>query len=151
MCVYQFIKTIGVFLLFVTSTVLFANELTLLESEQLALDSDFITREFNTRSASLSERVIADGQLPDPKIKLGIMYMPVDSFDRSQEPMTQLQVGIQQSFPRGRTLHYKRLRRRDPPGDLGSRKVGRSARNSGTMPRARICRVLPSTTSGGSS
>ena len=56
MCVYQFIKTIAVFLLLVTSTVLFANELTLAESEQIALDSDFITREFNTRSKSLNER-----------------------------------------------------------------------------------------------
>ena len=45
MCVYQFIKTIGVYLLFVTSTVLFANELTLAESEQIALDSDFIPTE----------------------------------------------------------------------------------------------------------
>ena len=113
MCVYQFIKTIAVFLLLVTSTVLFANELTLAESEQIALDSDFITTQFNTRSASLNERAIADGQLPDPKIKLGIMNMPVDSFDRGQEPMTQLQVGIQQLFPRGRTLHYKSLQTMD--------------------------------------
>jgi len=95
---------------FVTSTVLFANELTLAESEQIVLDSDFITRQFNTRSASLNERAIADGQLPDPKVKLGIMNLPVNSFDRGQEPMTQLQVGIQQSFPRGRTLYYKSLK-----------------------------------------
>lgn len=136
MCVYQFIKTIGVFLLFVTSTVLFANELTLAESEQIALDSDFITKQFNTRSASLNERAIADGQLPDPKIKLGIMNMPVNSFDRGQEPMTQLQVGIQQSFPRGRTLHYKSLQTMDIADvdeakalDRG-KKVLRSLRNS---------------------
>jgi hypothetical protein len=113
MYVYQFTKTIGVFFLFVTSTVLLANKLTLAESEQIALDSDFITRQFNTRSAGLNERAIADGQLPDPKIKLGIMNLPVNSFDCGQEPMTQLQVGIQQSFPRGRTLYYKSLKTRD--------------------------------------
>ena len=136
MCVYQFIKTIGVSLLFVTSTVLFANELTLAESEQIALDSDFITKEFNARSESLNERAIADGQLPDPKIKLGLMNMPVNSFDRGQEPMTQLQVGLQQSFPRGRTLHYKQLQTLDIADvdeakalDQG-KKVLRSLRNS---------------------
>lgn len=136
MCVYQFIKIIGAFLLFVTSNILFANELTLAESEQIALDSDFITKEFNTRSASLNESAIADGQLPDPRIKLGIMNLPVDSFDRGQEPMTQLQVGIQQSFPRGRTLHYKSLQTMDIADvdkakalDRG-KKVLRSLRNS---------------------
>jgi outer membrane protein TolC len=107
MSVYQFIKRICVFLLFVTSTGLFANELTLVEAERFALDSDFITKEFIARSESLSERAIADGQLPDPKLKLGIMNLPIDSFDRSQEPMTQLQFGVQQKFPRGRTLQYK--------------------------------------------
>lgn len=136
MSVYQFIKRIGVFLLFVTSTELFANELTLAEAEQIALDSDFITREFNARSKSLNERAIADGQLPDPKIKFGVMNIPVESFDRGQENMTQLQVGIQQSFPRGRTLHYKSLQTLDIADvdeakalDQG-KKVVRSLRNS---------------------
>ena len=81
MSVYQFIKRIGVFLIFVTSTEIFANELSLADAEQIALDSDFITMEFNARSKSLSERAIADGQWPDPKIKFGVMNIPVDSFD----------------------------------------------------------------------
>lgn len=113
MSVYQFKKTIGVVLIFFTSTALFAKELTLAEAELLALDSDFVSKQFNARAESLSERAIADGQLPDPKIKFGVMNMPVASFDRSQENMTQLQVGIQQSFPRGQTLHYKSLQTLD--------------------------------------
>ncbi len=56
MSVYQFIKRIGVFLILVTSTELFANELTLVKAEQIALDSDFITKEFNARAKSLNER-----------------------------------------------------------------------------------------------
>ena len=107
MSVYKFIKRICIFLLFVTSTGLFANELTLVEAEKIALDSDFITKKFIARSESLSERAIADGQLSDPKLKLGIMNLPISSFDRSQENMTQLQFGVQQKFPRGRTLLYK--------------------------------------------
>jgi outer membrane protein TolC len=113
MSVYQFIKWSSLFLLFLISTALFAGELTLAEAERLALDSDFVSKGFNARAKSLSERAIADGQLPDPKIKLGIMNFPVDSFDRSQENMTQLQFGIQQSFPRGRTLYYKSLQTLD--------------------------------------
>jgi hypothetical protein len=58
---------------------LYANELTLAEAEQIALDLDFITKEFNARSESLNERAIADGQLPDPKLKLGILNIPVSS------------------------------------------------------------------------
>ncbi len=109
MSAYQFIKCINVFLIFITPVGAFANDLTLAEAEQIALHSDFITQKLKTRAASLGERAIADGQLPDPRIKFGIINMPVVSFDRSQQPITQLQFGLQQSFPRGRTLHYKSL------------------------------------------
>lgn len=113
MCVTRLKKTIVIILLLIAPTGLIADELTLLEAEQLALDSDFIIKQFIARSESLDERAIVDGQLPDPKLKLGIMNLPIDSFDRSQAPMTQLQFGIQQSFPRGKTLYYKRLQTED--------------------------------------
>ena len=113
MSVYHFTKHFGLFLFIITSTTLFADELTLAEAERIALDSDFVTKQYTARAESLSEQAIADGQLPDPKIKLGMMNFPVNSFDRSQENMTQLQFGIQQSFPRGRTLHYRSLQTLD--------------------------------------
>lgn len=113
MCVTRIKKYIGLLLLFITPIELVANELTLAEAERLALNSDFIIKQYTARSESLDERATADGQLPDPKLKLGIMNMPIDGFDRSQENMTQLQFGVQQSFPRGRTLHYKRLQTED--------------------------------------
>jgi outer membrane protein TolC len=113
MSVYHFTKHFGLFLLIITSTTLFADELTLAEAERIALDSDFVTKQYTARAESLSEQAIADGQLPDPKVKLGMMNFPVNSFDRSQENMTQLQFGIQQSFPRGRTLHYRSLQTLD--------------------------------------
>jgi len=37
--------------------------------------------------------------LPDPVLSLNVLSLPVDSFSRSQEAMTQLQIGISQSFP----------------------------------------------------
>jgi len=39
------------------------------------------------------------GALPDPILTLGAMNFPTDTFERDQEPMTQLQIGIKQSFP----------------------------------------------------
>lgn len=39
------------------------------------------------------------GTLPDPMVSLSAMNFPTDSFDRSQEAMTQLQLGFSQVFP----------------------------------------------------
>lgn len=84
--------------------------LTLSEAERLALDLDPVTKSFVAKSESLEEQAVADGQLADPQLKLGVMSLPLDTFDLDQEPMTQLQVGIQQSFPPGDTLRYRKER-----------------------------------------
>ncbi len=39
------------------------------------------------------------GALPDPMLSMSALNLPTDTFDRDQEPMTQLQVGIEQSLP----------------------------------------------------
>ncbi|MGD2111989.1 MAG: TolC family protein [Gammaproteobacteria bacterium] len=39
------------------------------------------------------------GSLPDPMLSLNAMNLPTDTFDLGQEPMTQLQVGIEQALP----------------------------------------------------
>ena len=136
MCYHNFFKKIVVIVQLSFSFSVIADELTLAEAEQLALDADFIIKQYNTRADSLNEIAIAEEQLPDPKAKFGVMNIPVDSFDRSQEPMTQLQFGVQQAFPRGDTLHYKRLRTEDM-ADVDKakaleqeKKVLRSLRNS---------------------
>lgn len=82
--------------------------LSLNEAEQIALDLDPMTRVFTSRAEAFDEQAVAEGQLPDPKFKLGTMNLPVNTFDLDQEPMTQLQVGLSQSFPPGRTLQYRR-------------------------------------------
>ena len=85
-----------------------AKPLSLHEAEQIALDRDPMTKMFAARAQAYSEQAVAEGQLPDPKIKLGTMNVPVDSFDIEQEPMTQLQVGLVQAIPPGETLRYRR-------------------------------------------
>lgn len=55
--------------------------------------------EMQSRYAALSEVPSQVGTLPDPMVSLAAMNFPTDTFDRAQEPMTQLQLGYSQSFP----------------------------------------------------
>ncbi|WP_425456705.1 TolC family protein [Catenovulum sediminis] len=50
---------------------------------------------------------VASGALPDPKITIGMMNLPTDSWDFGQEGMTQFKVGVSQVFPRGDSLEIK--------------------------------------------
>ncbi len=55
--------------------------------------------EMRERYRALSEQTYQRGALPDPVLSLAAANFPWDEFDRNQEPMTQLQVGISQTFP----------------------------------------------------
>lgn len=78
-----------------------AQELSLAEAERLALANDPAIRSVQFKSQALEEMAVAAGQLPDPLLRVGVMSLPVDSFDFGQEPMTQAVVGLVQKFPRG--------------------------------------------------
>jgi len=87
-------------------------ELTLGEAEALAGRDEPGLATFREKSLALQEQAVADGQLADPKLKLGILSLPTNSFDFDQEPMTQVQIGVQQGFPPGNTLEHKARRTR---------------------------------------
>lgn len=94
-------------MLFILATVLLpstSHALSLKQAEQIALESDPIINSHRARSRSFDEEAVSSGSLPDPKLLLGAANVPVDTFDLSQEPMTQLKVGVKQEFPRGRSL-----------------------------------------------
>jgi outer membrane protein TolC len=55
--------------------------------------------EMGERYRALAEAVPQRGTLPDPVLSLAAANFPWDEFDRNQEPMTQLQLGISQTFP----------------------------------------------------
>ncbi len=80
------------------------------DAERVALDRDPGLKALREQVNALTEESHAAGELPDPKLKLGLMNLPTDTFDFEQEPMTQLQVGVQQMFPRGSTLKHQRQR-----------------------------------------
>ena len=80
-----------------------ASELTLEKAEDLALASDPEVRAVQANKLALEEESVAAGQLPDPMLKLGLVNLPTDTFNLGQEPMTQVQVGVIQKFPRGKS------------------------------------------------
>lgn len=84
--------------------------------EQIALDRANETKEFRDKSSALSSQAIADNQLPDPTLQVGALNLPTNSFSLSQEMMSQIQVGISQVFPKGKTLKYRYLKTRHLAG-----------------------------------
>ena len=77
------------------------------EAVRLSLADDPVIAASRARSQAFSDNAIADGQLPDPQLRSGIYNLPTDNFHINEEPSTQLRLGLQQAFPRGKTLHYK--------------------------------------------
>ncbi len=88
------------------------NALDLKQAEQLAIHSDPSIESFKATSRSFVDESVAENTLPDPKLRLGAVNVPVDTFDLEQEQMTQLKVGIQQNFPRGNSLALKQQQSR---------------------------------------
>lgn len=54
---------------------------------------------FQARARAMEETPSQAGALPDPRLTLGALNVPVDTYKFDQEPMTQKQVGISQEFP----------------------------------------------------
>ena len=81
--------------------------LSLQQAEQLALEADPVVNSHRASSRSYDASAIANGTLPDPKLRLGMFNVPLDSFSTTEDPATQLRVGIQQEFPRGKSNALK--------------------------------------------
>lgn len=73
--------------------------LSLADARERALANNPGLAEMGERYRALAEVVPQQGALPDPVLSLAAANFPWDEFDRNQEPMTQLQLGISQTFP----------------------------------------------------
>lgn len=82
--------------------------------------------ELNER-ALLAES-IADGELPDPSLSVGLLNLATDTFDFDQEPMSQFKVALAQTFPRGDTLKLKRQQKRQQSSAYPFLRADRKAR-----------------------
>ncbi|PCH84414.1 MAG: hypothetical protein COB89_04630 [Piscirickettsiaceae bacterium] len=90
-----------------------SNVLALSEAVGTALENDSLVMLKQARAYSAEENAIADGELADPTLSLGIFNLPTTNFNLNKNPTTQLRFGVKQAFPRGKTLHYQSLKRRD--------------------------------------
>jgi len=96
-----------------------AETLTLFEAETLATSHDPSVESVKSRQDALNELEIAAGQLPDPQLRFGLVSLPTDTFHLGQEPMTQVQVGLVQRFPRGQSRELRAAQLRERSKALG--------------------------------
>ena len=92
-----------VVLSFFFSSLSMAKNTTLDQVIQLAIENDPWFQGNQYKQQALDDQSVSAGQLPDPKLSLGIANLPTDTFEFNQEPMTQFKVGVSQQFPRGKT------------------------------------------------
>lgn len=98
------------------------------DAVSFAIHSDPLIRQYEARSEGLKEQAVFDNEFSDPKLKFGIAGLATDTFDRSQEAMTQLKFGLSQTFPKGRTLHYKSQKTSSLASREENKAVNREAR-----------------------
>lgn len=106
----RLIQLITLFVMLGHVSVYAEQTLTIERAVQTALERDALIQVYESRSQAYREQAVAEDTLPDPKIKLGLMNVPTDTYKMNQEPMTQSQIGIQQMFPRGNSLEIKSQR-----------------------------------------
>jgi len=84
--------------------------LSLAAAERLAIERDAVLQQLASESAGMRERAIAEGQLMDPRLRVGAVNVPTDGFGFTEEDMTMVEVGVSQEFPAGRTRELARRR-----------------------------------------
>ena len=77
------------------------------EAVAIAVQTDPVAARFDALAEGLRAESTARGQLPDPRVRFGVLNLPTDTFELDQEPMTQVLVGVQQMFPRGDALENR--------------------------------------------
>ncbi|HEY9031786.1 MAG TPA: TolC family protein [Kangiella sp.] len=84
--------------------------LTLEQAISLAQDNDPWLQSNQYRQQAVEAQSISANTYADPMISISAANLPVDSFDFSQEGMTQLKIGVTQALPRGDSLDLTQKR-----------------------------------------
>ena len=95
-------------LIFAGSNGVAAETLTLQIAEQVALESEPGILGLDAKTQSMMQKSIAAGELMDPKLQIGVLNLPTDTFEFDQEAMTQFKVSYIQQFPSGDSRELKR-------------------------------------------
>ena len=86
-------------LLFLAFSVKAEEPLTLVETIRLATENQPLLQSLDDAADSSRQAAVAEGQLPDPKIKIGIVNLPItnnDAFRFSRDDQTAVNIGISQ-------------------------------------------------------
>lgn len=73
----------------------------------MALNSDNTRKQLYSQSFAIRETGIANSTLMDPKLKVGVGGLPVDSFKFDQDPMTNISISLMQQFERSGMLDLR--------------------------------------------
>lgn len=101
----QFKKVTALLATIAMASVLHAAELTnqAVLSVEIAIDAAVRDNpglaEMRSRYQAMAEIPSQAGALPDPVLSFAAMNLPMDTFNRDQEAMTQMQLGFSQLFP----------------------------------------------------
>ena len=77
--------------------------LSLLQTEQLAIAYDPVLKAQADQALAVEQETVAADVWDDPRLRIGVIDVPTDSFDLAVQPMTELELGYQQMLPRGNT------------------------------------------------
>jgi outer membrane protein TolC len=83
--------------------------LTIAEAAELALADEPGRAALRARAEAAREQAVAEGQLPDPTMRVGLANFPIGGGGFTTEGMTQAQLGFRQAFPRARAEAAERL------------------------------------------
>jgi outer membrane protein TolC len=78
-----------------------AEPLALDEAVRLAQSAQPLLESQQAVARADEERSVAEAQLPDPRLKLGLVNVPYSPFSLTRESMTQAMVSVEQMFPGG--------------------------------------------------
>ena len=119
-----------------SSVVLSADNLSITQTELLALQFDPLLKAQDQQLQAYANEAIAVQAWSDPQLRIGIMDIPSDSFDINAEPMTNVLLGYQQMLPRGDTSHVLQRKKQAEQAqqqaviELRRREIKLNARNA---------------------
>jgi len=90
---------LGTIVLLLASNIAHAEVLTLQQAEQFALQNNPALAATGKQAEAMAAMPSQVGSLPDPKVSMKALNLPMDSFSTRQENMTQMQWGFSQALP----------------------------------------------------
>jgi len=103
----MYIKGLNILILLLASNVISSKNLSLSEIENIAINNAPELAKSINKENSLLDLSISESRMPDPKLQIGVINVPTDTFSLKQDNMTQIKFGVMQNIPRGDVLSIK--------------------------------------------